>query len=220
MSVIAIAGGHGQIARQLIRDLHAAGQEVIAIVRNPDHVSDVESDGARAVVIDLESAGVADLATVLAGVDAVVFAAGAGPGSGSGRKDTMDRGGSVLLADAALAAGVPRFVQISSIGTDTADDPGVDPVFAAYLRAKKAAEDDLRSRDGLDWTIVRPGVLVNAPATGLVTISTTDTRDEVTRADVAAVLARILLRGGFAGRTITVVGGDTPIDTALDPFAG
>lgn len=218
MSVIAIAGGHGKIARQLTRDLHAAGQQVVAIVRNPDHVADVESDGARAVVLDLESADVADLAPVLRGADAVVFAAGAGPGSGAGRKDTMDRGGSVLLADAAVAAGVPRFVQISSIGTDQADAPGVDPVFAAYLRAKKAAEDDLRTRDDLDWTIVRPGVLTDSPATGLVTISTNDTRDAVPRADIAAVIARILLRGGFAGRTVTVIGGDTPIDAALDPF--
>lgn len=220
MSVIAIAGGHGQIARQLIRDLHAADQQVIAIVRNPDHVSDVESDGARAAVLDLESADVAEVAAVLSGAQAVVFAAGAGPNSGSGRKETMDLGGSVLLADAAIAAGVPRFVQISSIGTDHADDDGVDPVFAAYLRAKKGAEDDLRARAGLEWTIVRPGVLTNAPAGGLVTISENDTRAEVPRADIAAVLARILLRGGFGGRTFTVIAGDTPIDAALDPYAG
>lgn len=219
MSVIAIAGGHGQIARLLTRDLHAAGAQVVAIIRNPDHIADVEADGARAVVIDLESADVAALADALHGVDAVVFAAGAGPGSGSNRKDTMDRGGSALLADAALTAGVPRFVQISSIGTDRADDAGVEPVFAAYLRAKKAAEDDLRSRDGLAWTIVRPGVLTDDPATGLVTVSTSDTREEVPRADIAAVLARILLRGGFSGRTITVVGGPNPIDSALDPYA-
>lgn len=220
MSTIVIAGGHGQIARYLIRDLHAAGADVVALIRNPDHVPDVEADGARAVVLDLEKADVDEVAAAVTGADAVVFAAGAGPNSGAARKETLDRDGAILLADAAIKAGVPRYVQISSIGTDLAETGDFDPVFRAYLRAKRDAEKDLRSRDALQWTIVRPGVLTDDAATGAVTVSENDSRSEIPRADVAAVLARILLQGGYDGRTLTVVGGDTPIETALAPFTG
>ena len=152
---IAIAGGHGQIARRLSRLLAERGDTPLAIVRNPAHVADVEADGATAVLLDLEDAGVDALAAQLADADAVVFAAGAGPGSGDARKDTVDRGAAALLADAATRAGVRRYVLVSSVGAGSEPPAGTDPTFVAYLRAKTAAEEDLRGRD-LDWTILRP----------------------------------------------------------------
>src|SRR5688572_33343057 len=112
---VVIAGGHGKIALLLERLLAGRGDDVVGLVRNPAHVDDVAAAGARAVVCDLEAATVDEVAAHLAGADAVVFAAGAGPGSGIPRKDTVDRGAAVLLADAATAAGVRRYVQISSI---------------------------------------------------------------------------------------------------------
>ncbi|MFP5335442.1 MAG: SDR family oxidoreductase [Actinomycetes bacterium] len=192
---VVVAGAHGQVARRLVRRLADRGDEVLGLVRNPDHVVDVVADGGRGVVVDLESASVEEVSWALADADAVVFAAGAGPGSGAARKDTVDRGGAVLLADAAERAGVRRYVLVSSMGVervrDGAEPDGVDEVFLAYLRAKLAAEDDLRSRD-LDWTVLRPGRLTDEPATGDVWLQPSVPYGEVPRDDVAAVVVRLL----------------------------
>lgn len=211
---IVVAGGHGQIALRLERLLSEAGHEAVGIVRNPGHVGDVEATGAEALVLDLERAGVDDVVPALDGADAVVFAAGAGPGSGVPRKDTVDRGASVLMADAAEQAGVDRFVQVSSIGAGAPPRPGTDETFAAYLQAKTAAEEDLRRRD-LAWTVLRPGRLTNAPGTGRVHLAPSAPRGDISRDDVAAVIAALLTDNRAVHQTLTLVAGDTPIAEAL-----
>ncbi|MFC4116208.1 SDR family oxidoreductase [Nonomuraea zeae] len=204
---IIIAGGHGQIALRLEERL---GSGAVGLVRNPAHVADVEATGAEAVVCDLERASVAEVAELLRGADAVVFAAGAGPGSGAARKDTVDRGASVLLAEAAERAGVRRFVQISSMGVGKPPRPGGDDVWAAYMKAKTEAEDDLRARD-LDWTVLRPGHLTDEPGTGLVRLAPEVAPGSVPRDDVAAVIVALLANPGTVGQTLELVSGDTPI---------
>jgi uncharacterized protein YbjT (DUF2867 family) len=212
---VVIAGGHGQIALRLTRLLAQRGDAPVGIVRNPGHVDDVRAAGGDAVVLDLEQATVADVAAILAGADAAVFAAGAGPGSGTARKDTVDRAASVLFADAAEAAQVRRFLQVSAMGLDRADDPSMGEVFGAYLRAKDAADRDVIARTGLDWTVLRPGRLTDEPGTGTVTLDDHVPAGAVTRDDVAAVLVTLLDRPGTAGRVFELVGGDTPVDQAL-----
>jgi uncharacterized protein YbjT (DUF2867 family) len=212
---VVVAGGHGQIALRLTKLLAQRGDTAVGIVRNPDHVADVREAGGDAVVLDLEQAAVDEVAAALAGADAVVFAAGAGPGSGVARKDTVDRAASVLFADAAESAGVRRFLQVSAMGLDRAGDPSMDEVFAVYLRAKDAADKDVMARTGLDWTILRPGRLTNDPAVGTVTLAESVPPGAVTRDDVAAVLVALLDRPDTAGRVYELVGGDTPIDDAL-----
>ena len=209
---ITIAGGHGQIAQHLERQLVRAGHEAVGLVRNPDHVADLEANGAEAVVLDLESAGVADVAQALDGSDAVVFTAGGGPGSGVERKETVDKNAAILLADAAEQAGVTRYLMISSMGADDAD-PDSDDVFQVYLRAKKAADDDLRRRD-LAWTIVRPGRLTDEPGTGLVQVGALP-RGSVTREDVAAVLVAALDLSRTVGKTFDLLNGEDEIAEAL-----
>lgn len=214
---VVIAGGHGKIALRLTRLLADRGDVVVGIVRNPDHVPGVRAAGGDGVVLDLEHADAEQAAAVLAGADAVVFAAGAGPGSGATRKDTVDRAASVLLADAAQIASVRRFVQISAMGLDRADDQGMDPVFAAYLRAKDEAERDLTSRD-LDWTILRPGRLTDEPGTGRVALAEPVLpRGSVPRDDVAAVLVALLDNPATIGRTLELTAGPTPIGEASPP---
>jgi len=187
----------------------------VGVVRNPDHVDDVRGTGADALVRDLEDATVDQVASDLEGADAVVFAAGAGPGSGTVRKDTVDRGASVLMADAAERAGARRFVQISSMGAGTPPRPGTDEVFAAYLRAKTAAEEDLRRRP-LDWTVLRPGSLTNQPGRGRVRLGRPPVpRGEVSRDDVAAVVAAFLVGGRAIGETLELVGGEMTIPEAV-----
>ncbi|HEY7595758.1 MAG TPA: NAD(P)H-binding protein [Actinophytocola sp.] len=215
---VAIAGGHGKIALRLTRLLADRGDEVIGIVRNPDHVADVQAAGGQAAVVDLEAATTADVAGVVSGADAVVFAAGAGPGSGAARKETVDRAAAVLLADAAESAGVRRYVQVSSIGLDRADDPDLDEVFRGYLRAKAAADEDLMARD-LEWTVLRPGGLTDDPGVGTVTLDEHVRRGSVTRDDVATVLVGLLDRPATAGKVLELVGGDEAIDRALDRLA-
>jgi len=210
---VVVAGGHGQIALQLERLLAQRGDEVVGIVRNPDHVDDLQRAGAQAVVLDLEQASVDDVVGVVDGADAVVFAAGAGPGSGAERKHTVDRDAAVLLADAALSAGVRRYVMVSAIRVDDAD-PDSDDVFQVYLRAKAAADAYVRDLD-LDWTIVRPGRLTDDPGTGLVRAGTDVEYGEVPRADVAAVLLGVLDDPATAGKQFNLVGGEAPVATAL-----
>ncbi|MBO0652049.1 NAD(P)H-binding protein [Streptomyces triculaminicus] len=218
---IVIAGGHGRIALRLERLLAGRGDEVAGVIRRPGQAGDLLAAGAEPVVCDLESATVGDIARHLEGADAAVFAAGAGPGSGAERKDTVDRAAAVLFADAAEAAGVRRFLVVSSMGADREPPPGTDPVFAAYLRAKGAADADIRSRPGLDWTILRPGALTDEPGTGLVTLSTGSTgRGAVPRDDVAAVLAALLEdERGSVGLTLELIGGDTPVAEAVKAVA-
>lgn len=210
---VVIAGGHGQIARQLERLLAARGDQAVGIVRSSDHVGDLEQLGAEAAVLDLEKAGVDDVVPVISGADAVVFAAGAGPGSGPARKDTVDRDAAVLLADAALAAGVRRYVMVSAIKVDDAD-PESEDVFQVYLRAKAAADAYLREQD-LDWTIVRPGRLTDDPGTGEVRLGPDVEYGSVPRADVAAVLLGVLDDPATAGKQFNLVSGGTPVTTAL-----
>ncbi|HEV7187246.1 MAG TPA: SDR family oxidoreductase [Blastococcus sp.] len=215
---IVVAGAHGQIARRLARLLSARGDTVVGIVRNPGHDSDVRADGADPMVLDLESAAVEDVAGVLTGADAVVFAAGAGPGSGTARKDTVDRGAAVLLADAAERSGVGRYLLVSSMGVDAVADgatpDGIDEVFLAYLRAKLAAEQDVLGRAGLATAVLRPGGLTDDPGTGRVQLARHVQRGSVPRDDVAAVLVA-LLDAPAAGLLLELVGGETPVGEAV-----
>jgi nucleoside-diphosphate-sugar epimerase len=216
MTCVVIAGGHGKIALILERLLSQRGDSVAGFIRNPAHAGDLDAAGAEALVVDLEKASVDDVAAHLRGADAVVFAAGAGPGSGAARKETVDRDAAVLLADAAEAAGVPRYVMVSSMGADAEppDDAG-DPVFVAYLRAKGAADDNVRARNALDSAIVRPGHLTNDPGTGRVRIADDTGRGRIPREDVAAVLLAVLDTPSTAGQTFEVISGDTPIADAV-----
>jgi uncharacterized protein YbjT (DUF2867 family) len=209
---VAIAGGHGQIGRRLARLLAARGDRVRGLIRNPDHSDDLRADGAEPVVCDLESASVDEVASALSGAGAVVFAAGAGPGSGAERKLTIDRDGAVKLIEAAQSAGVPRYVIVSSVGAESPPDD--DNVFSVYLRAKAEADQALMESDR-DWTVVRPGMLTDDPGTRRVRVQEEPIRAEVTRDDVAAVLAAVVDESRAVGKVLYVVGGDDPVEDAL-----
>ncbi|MER5561896.1 SDR family oxidoreductase [Streptomyces sp. NPDC048491] len=215
---IVIAGGHGQIALRLERLLAARGDEVAGIIRKPEQADDLREVGAEPVVLDLESATVEAVAEALQGADAVVFAAGAGPGSDASRKETVDRGAAVLLADAAERAGVRRYVIVSSMGADSAHQG--DEVFDEYLRAKGAADDAVRSREHLDWTVLRPGMLTNDAGKGLVTLAASTGRGTIPRDDVAAVLAELVDSPATAGLTLELISGSAPVVVAVKGVAG
>ena len=214
MSTVAIAGGHGKIAMLLGQLLAERGDTVRGLIRNPDQGGDLGAVGIEPVLCDLEVDG--DVAAAVRGADAVVFAAGAGPGSGAARKTTMDLEGAVKLIDAAKAVGISRYLMVSAMGAadPPAEGDGGDDVFSAYLRAKAGADEALRA-SGLDYTIVRPGGLTDDPGTGLVSIATRLDRGMVPRADVAAVLLACLAEPRAIGRSFDLTSGNTPIANAL-----
>jgi uncharacterized protein YbjT (DUF2867 family) len=210
---VAIAGGHGQVALRLERLLAAGGHRARGIIRNPDHAADLSAAGAEPVVLDLELAAVDDVAEAIAGADAVVFAAGAGPGSGPARKQTVDLGAATLLIDACRAAGVERYVMVSSIGAHAPEEASGS--MGPYLQAKAGADEALRA-SGLAWTIVRPGSLTDDPGTGRVRVTEElGNRGAVPRDDVAAVLLATLVDRAAVGRTFELFAGDTPVAEAL-----
>ncbi|GLP67707.1 NAD-dependent dehydratase [Streptomyces sp. TUS-ST3] len=215
---IVIAGGHGQIALRLERLLAARGIKAAGIIRRAEQGDDLRDAGAEPVVLDLESASVEEVASALRGADAAVFAAGAGPGSGAARKDTVDKGAAVLFADAAVLAGVRRFVIVSSMGADPRHEG--DEIFDVYLRAKGEADAYVTSLDALDWTVLRPGSLTDDAGTGLVRLEAHTGRGSIPRDDVAAVLAELLDTPATAGLTLELVSGSTPVSVAVRSVAG
>jgi uncharacterized protein YbjT (DUF2867 family) len=212
---VLIAGGHGQVARRLIRRLAGDGHTARGLIRNPEHAADLEADGGVPVLCDLESD---DVRPHVGGADAIVFAAGAGPGSGAERKRTVDLGAAVKCVEAAEALGVARFVIVSSIG---AQDPDAGPeAMRPYLRAK--ADADARvAGSTLDWTIIRPGGLQNGAGSGRVSVSTTlGGRGVVPRDDVALVLAETLQAPNTIGLIFELFAGDVPAQEAVRSLGG
>ena len=213
MTRVAIIGAHGKVAQQLMRVLYDRGDDFVGVVRNDEHADDVYRLGGEGVLVDLESAEANTLAAAIAGCDAVVFAAGAGPGPGAERKRTVDFAGSTKSQEAAAQAGIRRFVQISAWGVDAPVDDS-DPVWKAYVEAKRDADAALRAST-LDWTILRPGGLTTEEGTGSVTLGDTVPRGSIAREDVARLIAAALDEPRTIGRQWEVVGGDTPIEEAV-----
>ncbi|MFF1943821.1 SDR family oxidoreductase [Rhodococcus qingshengii] len=214
---VVIAGGHGKIAQHLTYLLAGHGDRPVALIRNSAHEGAVRTLGAFPVVIDLESSTVEEVAKVLDGADVAVFAAGAGPGSSIERKDSVDRAAAVLLADAAEKARVRRFIQISAMGAGDEIPENTDEVFAAYLRAKTAAEEDLKTRTSLDWTILRPGLLTDDDPTGEVLLAEPPVdRGSVPRADVAAVIEALIDAPSSVGKILVLTSGPHTIREAIE----
>ncbi len=209
-----MAGGHGKIGLRLLRLLNQNGHRGRGLIRNEDQVAALRSAGAEPALADLENVQVPDLAIAIQGADAVVFAAGAGPGSGEERKWTMDYGGAVKLIEAAQHESIRRYVIVSAMGAADPQGPGGSGTFGVYLQAKHDADEKLRE-SGLDYTIVRPGGLTDDPATGQVSIAPRLERGQVPRDDVAAVLLATLGADNTIGKDFDLVSGDTPVDQAV-----
>ncbi|KUF07547.1 hypothetical protein AUL38_08820 [Leucobacter sp. G161] len=213
---MAIIGGHGQIALRTTALLTRAGHRVLGVIRNPDHASAVERAGGEAVLVDIEHAKAEELAAAIGGADTLLFAAGAGPGSGPARKESVDHQGALTTMAAAAQLGA-RLVQISYIGVANTPPESVGPDFLAYQRAKYAADLALEA-SGLDWTIVRPGTLTNEQGTARVAVGVLE-RGPVSRDNVAQVLAEVVARADLAGVAFDLLDGDTPVRDAVAMLA-
>jgi uncharacterized protein YbjT (DUF2867 family) len=210
---IVIAGGHGKIALLTEQLLADAGHTVRALIRNPAHDADIAATGAQPVIADLEQLEAEQLAPLLRGADAVVYAAGAGAGSGPARKWTMDYGGAAKLIEACARAGVDRYVMVSARGAD-ADAPD-DGGFGTYLRAKGKADAELQA-SGLQYTILRPVGLTDEPASDAVSTDPEDGVETIPRADVAATIVAVLKEPRTAGLTVVLRSGSETVTAAIE----
>jgi uncharacterized protein YbjT (DUF2867 family) len=211
MARVIVIGGHGKVALQLARILSERGDQVSSVFRNPEHSDDVAATGARPVVADIEKLDTSALADLVAGHDAVVFSAGAGGGNPA-RTYAVDRDAAIRVIDAATQAGVKRFVMVSYFGAGPDHGVPQDDPFFAYAEAKGAADTHLRASD-LDWTVLGPGRLTLEPATGRIVLA--KGKGEVSRADVALVVAAALADDSTVRRTIEFNNGDIPVAEAL-----
>ena len=212
---VLVAGAHGKTARRLVRLLVEDGHEVRGLVRKEEQISDVEDDGAEPVLVDLEEEEVEGaVGRAVEGCDAVIFSAGAGPGSGAARKETMYYGGAVKLVEAAEERGARRYLMLSSMGAG--DPEGGSEAMRPYLRARARADERLRE-SGLDYTIIRPGSLTDDEGTGRIEAAEhLGRRGEISRDDVARTFAEALEMENTYGKTFEILAGDTPIREALE----
>lgn len=207
---VVIVGGHGKIAQRLLKLLAERGDTGRGVIRNPDQAKDLEAIGATPIVLDIENREIGD---AVAGADAVVFAAGAGAGSGPARKQTLDFDGAVKLIHAAKAHDISRYLIVSAMGANHPERWSEQ--MRPYYEAKAAADKEV-AESGLDYTIVRPGGLTDDPGTGAVEIAERlDRSGSVSRDDVAAVLAEALTAENTIGKDFDLLGGDTPIPEAV-----
>jgi uncharacterized protein YbjT (DUF2867 family) len=207
---VVVAGGHGQIALRLLRLLADRGDRARGLIRDPDHAADLEAAGAEAVLCDMEAED--DLAPFVEGADALVFAAGAGPGSGPERKRTVDLGAAVKLIEAAGTAGIRRYVMLSAIGSGRPERWSEQ--MRPYYEAKTEADERVAGA-GLDHTIVRPGGLTDDPGSGRVSVGEDLGSGRVPRDDVAATLAAVLATDSTIGLAFDLLEGETPVQEAV-----
>ena len=211
---VLVAGAHGKTARRLVRMLVEDGHEVRGLVRKEKQMPDVEADGAAPLLVDLEEEGVGAVGRAVDGCDAVIFAAGAGPGSGAARKETMDYGGAVKLVEAAEQHNARRYLMLSSMGAG--DPEGGSEAMRPYLRAKARADERLQE-SGLDYTIIRPGSLTDEEEAGRIEAEESlGRRGEISRADVARTFAEALEAKNTYRKTFEILAGNTPISEALE----
>ncbi|MFK0402727.1 NAD(P)-binding oxidoreductase [Microbacterium sp. NPDC090225] len=208
MSTVAVFGASGQTGSRIVDRLAGDGRHVLAIGRRMPTVGREEK--VQTASADLTRTGVAELAALLTGVDAVVFAAAGDP-------LRVDRDGALRVIEAAERAGVRRFVLISGMGVGR-DRPAeyYGGFWSTYFGAKEASEHGLRA-SGLEWTILQPGELLNRAATGRVALAATGTLPigAVTRDDVAHVVVAVIDDDDAVGRTWELVEGRHPISEAV-----
>jgi uncharacterized protein YbjT (DUF2867 family) len=207
---VVIVGGHGRIALRLEKLLAERGDSPRGIIRSTDQTSDLEAIGAEPILLDIENMEIDD---AVAGADAVVFAAGAGAGSGPARKQTVDFDGAVKLINAADSHGIRRYVMVSAMGVNHPERWSEE--MRPYYEAKAAADRHVLD-SGLDYTIVRPGFLTDDPGTGTVQVAEKlETGGSVTRDDVAAVIGEVLVADNTIGKSFDLLNDGTPIPDAL-----
>ncbi len=213
MQVLVVGSAKGT-GRALVGELVAREVAVRAMVRDPGQFDELRELGAEPVLGDLEGS----IEGVVEGVDAVAFCAGSGSKTGADATLRVDLHGAVRVMDACVAAGVDRFILLSSM---RAEDPMRGPEGMRHYLAAMHARERLLQASGLAATIVRPGGLTHDESTGRVKVGIPNLEEhgQIPRADVAAVMAGCLLDDATVGATFSLISGEAPITDALAEVA-
>ncbi len=192
------------------------GHRVTSVVRNPDHAADVKATGATVQVSDVENLDESETRRLIAGNDAVVWAAGAGSGNPE-RTYAVDRDAAIRTMDAAVAEGVGRFVMVSYVGSGRDTVPQDNP-YHAYAEAKAAADEYLR-RTALNWTILGPCQLTDDVRTGRIEYGDHVVQGRTSRGHVAELIAGVVGRTDLAGVTIFFRDGKIAVWEAMESLS-
>jgi uncharacterized protein YbjT (DUF2867 family) len=161
-SRILVAGGTGFIGTHVVSRLVAEGRRVIVPTRHRERARHlILLPTVDVVEADLHAPG--ELASLVAGCDAVVNLVGVLHGRSGGAADPWgpDFGRAhvelpAALVDACRRADVRRLVHVSALGVN---DAGKNTLPSRYLRSKAGGEEKVRQARDLDWTILRPSVV-------------------------------------------------------------
>lgn len=205
---ITIVGAHGSIAQLLHPKLIEKGHSVRGLIRKEEQVETLKKMGVEPVIVDIEHAE--DISKAVGDADAVVFAAGAGAGSGKERKWSVDRDGAIKLMEACAKNDIQRYIMISVMGLD---EPRGSEVFQVYQKAKAEADEALIN-SGLNYTIIKPGKLTDEDGTGKISVGDLEV-GEIPREDVASVIAESIEHENTFHKTFDLLKGDSSIDEAL-----
>lgn len=213
MKKVLIIGANGKVGRILTEKLQESSDFTpTAVFRSEAQKSFFEERKIENQVISLEG-DLEELAAAMNGMDAVVFSAGSGGKTGDDKTLTVDLDGAVKSMEAAIKAKVKRFVMVSGLQADDRnawDASGIKP----YYIAKHYADRILKSI-GLDYTIVRPGLLLDEKGTGRITTENPSSKEGVPREDVAQLIVEVLRQDKSIGKIIEFNGGEFPINEVV-----
>lgn len=208
-----VVGANGQIGKQLVHLLHKSDEFTVrAMVRKEEQKEAFEKDGIEAVLADLEGT-VEHIAEAAKGCDAIVFSAGSGGHTGADKTLLVDLDGAVKTIEAAEQLGIDRFVMVSAFQANNREN--WNKKIRHYYVAKHYA-DRILMDSNLNYTIVRPGGLLNEPGTGKVSIGENmQERATIPREDVARVLFEVLGANNTFRKSFDLVSGDVEIKKAI-----
>ena len=155
---ILILGGYGFIGAEIMRACAAAGYECIGLGRSAATGERLVPD-AQWIGADMAKLDSAEKWTpFLAGVDAIVNAAGALQDGARYDLAAIHHRAVAALLDAAPKMNVKKFVQISAPGANA-------KASTAFLRTKAAGDAAVRA-SSLEWTVLKPGLVIGQGAYG------------------------------------------------------
>ena len=209
MQRVLVAGANGLTGTRIVKILNNHGQyDPVAMIRNEDQKKKFDEMNVESKIADLEG----DLNGLLEDVDYVIFAAGSGSATGKDKTIAVDEQGAIKLIDEARRRNIKKFVMLSAIG---ADEPEKNEKLSHYLRAKKSADDHLKS-SGLNYCIVRPGTLTNDDPTGKIKAAPSlPERGTITREDVAHVIVSALDHANMHNKIVEILQGEQSMQEAL-----
>ncbi|GAA0493395.1 SDR family oxidoreductase [Salinibacillus aidingensis] len=208
-----VAGANGQIGKQLVQLLHNSDKHTVkAMVRKEEQAEAFKQEGIETVLADLEGS-VEDIQHAASDCDAVVFTAGSGGSTGSDKTLLVDLDGAIKTIEAAQQADVKRFVMVSAFQANNREN-WYEPLKAYYV-AKHYADRALIDSE-LNYTIVRPGGLLNEAGTGHIQVAENMTEGgSIPREDVAKTVLACLDEENTYKKSFDLLSGDQTIEEAL-----